>query len=368
MPREISEFTGVVINPLISPCAHTCRYCSIGARKYSSISASRLIALYKRFLEWKAKHRNEDYWIGWGFFGPSYNHDVPTLLEYKDFERQLHGQRWGRIPLGGLDMRPEAEMREWLRERRDLGFESPGVAASMVGHGAIHDKWNGRKGDFQFMMMTQRLAAELGMEVHQGFFVIKDTLPILDEAIEILDAHIGPATQRYARVFLTAGYGASHEDQRITESDLPRIPEWVMELLDHKADPKYKLALRSERQWIAWLKAQKPKEQRQAHLYLNLDDTNIDRIEGMSCDEIIADLEARSREVWSVLPTSAELPEESGDPDSTRIYDGLFDLERVWLDRYIEKHGLKQDWTLLWDYVGKARSPQPPLLSVSKVA
>jgi hypothetical protein len=348
--------SGISIHVYISPCAHTCRYCSIGDRKFSSITVSRLLALYDRFLDWKAWKGLEDFGIQWSFFGPSFNFDIETLAQLTKYSEQRNGVRWQRIPLGGLRMLPENEMRDWLKTRQGLGFDS--VAASMAGHGTTHDCWNGREGDFEFMLNTQKSASELGMELHQGFFIAKSTLPILDETIKLLDASLGPPAKRYARLFMSAGHGAHREDERITEKEREQLPEWVLDIF--KRDSRY---LRSERELMKFSE-QSEYQQRRVFLSLYVDDENIDQIEVRSCEEIFGDLEQRTRSVFSAMPSVAKLCESVGNRCGTKLYDSFFDLRRVWLDRYLDKHPLNVDWRLASSYVGKLSSKQPPPLEL----
>jgi len=258
--------------------------------------------------------------------------------------------------LGGLKMLPDDEMRKWLLVRRELGIDS--VGAAMAGHGLVHDRWNGREGDFEFPMRTQRLARELGIGVHQWLFVTKSTLPILDETVEILDSFVGPATERIARLFLAAGYGAHHEDERITERDLDQLPTWVVDSFNANRSA----SLRPEREWIELFRKDTTPLEEDVLLQLYVDDDNIDRIEATSCEETFADLERRTRAVFASMPSREELREACGDPDGTKIYEFPMDIERAWLDRYLDRQPLHLDWSLTRDLVGRSRSKNPPPL------
>jgi hypothetical protein len=345
-----TNFYGLDIHVHISPCAHTCRYCSIGDRTFSSISATRLIALYDRFRNWKLKKGIDEFQVQWAHLGPSFNFDVATLMELTEHSRRC-GDQWRRIPLGGLKMLPKNEMQEWLEARQMLGYDS--ISASMAGHGEIHDHWNGRQGDFSFMLSTQEIAVKLGMELHQGFFLAKSTLPVLNETIELLNSKLGSPAKRYVRSIMYAGYGSHREEERITEEDWEHIPEWVLDIF--KRDSQY---LRSEREWIMFIrKGDYPRRENSLNLYV--DDRNIDKIEARTCDEILDDLENRTSDVLSVIPSMEELCEIAGDCNGTKLYDNSFDLHRAWMDRYLDKHPLDVDWGLIPYHVGKPVSRHP---------
>lgn len=359
MARPVRDVSGLVIETNISPCAHICRYCHVADRTYSSIPIDRLIALFDRFVEWKTAIGRHNLEIYFSLLGPSYNYDIETMTTLMAFQRRIN-RPWRRIFLGGLKMLPEDEMRRWLIARRDLGITS--IGASMAGHGAVHDRWNGRNGDFDFMAMTQRLAREIGMEVHQWLFVVKSTLPILDEAARILDALVGPPTRRYARLFLAAGYGAYYENERIVEGDMDRLPDWVRDLL--RSSERWELL--PEREWIDLVRqdpvAREEAERENFPLHLHVNDRNIEQIEETSCEQMFEDVERRTRAVYFRMPSHEELLETCADRDGDKIYDIPLDIERAWMDRYLDKHPMDLDWSLTPHLVGKSRSKHPPSL------
>jgi hypothetical protein len=61
----------------------------------------------------------------------------------------------------------------------------------------------------------------------------------------------------------------------------------------------------------------------------------------MSCEEIVGELEARSRAAYAALPTRLELCEDCGDAANNRIYPYRQDIERKWLNRYMQKHPIQ---------------------------
>ena len=132
-------------------------------------------------------------------------------------------------------------MREWLAERRDAGIEW--VGASFAGHGAIHDRWNGRQGDFDFLTRIQRIAADLGMKRMERLFVIKSLLPDLDESIERLNLIPGQV-RRFLCLFYYRGYAVRFEDDRITEEIRDGLPKHIAALIGDLGE------WRSEREWL----------------------------------------------------------------------------------------------------------------------
>jgi hypothetical protein len=229
-------------------------------------------------------------------------------------------------------MRPESEMREWLRERKNLGIKS--VHASFAGYGSVHDHWSRRVGDFDFLMNTLKIAADLGFRLEQRLFLTKGTLSLFEELIDKLDELPGKVKKREISSFFYGGRAGLLENERVTAADLERLPEKVSKLL-LKRRP-----WRSEREWMDFVR-QEDDVPTKVLVRLYPDDANIDQIEAKSCEAIIAELESRTRAAYALLPSRRELCEECGDVTNTQLYEHCPDIERKWLDRYLEKYPLK---------------------------
>ncbi len=146
------------------------------------------------------------------------------------------------MTLGGLKMRGEREMRDWLAGLQRHGLDE--VMATFVGYGDVHDRWNGRRGDFDFLIMTIRTAIELGLSVSTLHILVKSSLPIMEELFDRLDALTPTGSERSVRPAYYSGHGVHREDERLTESDrdilTPRIAEAIGE----------GFVLRAEREWV----------------------------------------------------------------------------------------------------------------------
>jgi hypothetical protein len=90
---------------------------------------------------------------------------------------------------------------EWLEERRTAGIT--GFHASLAGYGEIHDRWNGRAGDFDYQTSILRLAGERGMVRQEKLFLTQNTLPVFHRLLDILDAIPGEISSRIAIPFST---------------------------------------------------------------------------------------------------------------------------------------------------------------------
>ncbi len=350
MGRLHGSVKALTIEANVSPCAHICRYCSIGDRG-PKFSLDRWFAFVERFMDWANERGHDDFHIGTGFF-PSFNFNIETYAALRNWFKDRLGINLGCIPLGGLKMRDEEDMRRWLIERQAVGLE--GIAASFVGVGAVHDRWNGRLGDFDYLMRTLRTAAELGLSRIETLYLTKSSLPLMDELIEKLDALPTPPQNknRQVRPFYYIGHATHHEGESITEQDRENLPRFVTDCLPRE------WVLRSEREWIDVLRNEEEAPHNLA-LHLELNAENIDCLEAMSCDEIFTDLETRAFASVARFPSLRELSETYADHNGTKIYMFAADLERLWLNRFLDANPIELDRQLLHYLLGRSLNPPP---------
>jgi hypothetical protein len=158
MPRRIVG-KGLRFSLRHAPCAHICRYCLISeSRKRSALPFARFEQLVHRFHDWQQAAQH-DLQIG-VFVGPSFDYDIETLKGIARL-RERRGAKFRILNLGGLRIRRGEELVTWLQERRAAGIV--GFHASLAGCGDIHDRWNGRAGDFEYQTTILRLGGERGM-------------------------------------------------------------------------------------------------------------------------------------------------------------------------------------------------------------
>jgi hypothetical protein len=74
---------------------------------------------------------------------------------------------------------------------------------------------------------------------------------------------------------------------------------------------------------------------------LDVNESNIDRLERSSCEEIFAEREHAYREDYRRMPSLDELCARFGDSTSRKVYMLSRDLEQKWMDRYAHETGDK---------------------------
>ena len=330
MPRHIVG-KGLRLTLRHAPCAHICRYCLISeTRKGSALSFARFERLVHRFHDWKAAAR-DDLDIG-VFVGPSFDYDLETLHGVARL-RARRGGKFQILNLGGLRIRRGGELTAWIEERRSAGIV--GFHTSLAGCAETHDRWNGRRGDFDYQTDILRLGGERGMVRHERLFLARNTLPQLERLLDILDGIPGEVRNRYITLFFYAGLASRYESERITEDIRDSLPERIGRLRQGKFQE-----WRSEREWIPVMleTADRP---RRLVLKLDVHEGNIDRLEQSSCEAIFAERERAYQESYAATPSVGELCDRYGDPSSRKVYMMSRDVEGRWLDQHAHATGAK---------------------------
>jgi len=303
----------------------------MGAKRYVRVPRARLNRLVERFICWQ-REAGGDFSVALATGYSDEIGDREPENELRETDRlngivlNRRGVDFGRMHLGGLKMRSPDETRIWMQGRYDAGYRF--ANASYAGVYEVHDYWNRREGDFQHLLRLQRIAAEIGMDLGQYLFVTQNTFPHLETLLEHVNALPRPAVERSAVLFGYIGLAREHEAERITEAHRERLPDRIRELIPEHASWK------SEREWIATEPEEEPRKR--PVLWLVVDAANIDRLEATSCADLVAELEARTRAAYRMIPSWAELRDRHGDRSGLSIYSSRDEVARKWLDKHLE--------------------------------
>ena len=290
-----------------------------------------------RLREWRDKHRPDNFRVFINYFR-AMNHSPETLATIVQLNQRL-GESVPELMMGGIEFKTDAELKSWLRERRDAGIKV--IRLSLAGTGPLHDKWVGRPGDFEFTLRAARLAAELGFARDEWLLVSRSTIPHLGDLTAQLDEI--PARAYRGFRMITWGHSKKLEAQeRITRDIYNGLPEWVRR--DFQLEPY----LKTEREWteeVEQLPHEEPPEP--FYLILNLEDAMMPRLESSSCGEIIADLENRSRRIYEAIPTMKELGAKYGDLENDRMYHRS-EIQQDWIRSFLNESHLEIERGLTW--------------------
>jgi hypothetical protein len=247
------------------------------------------------------------------------------FLHNKIADYELNG-----LLLGGLPHMDDITLKQWLMDRKAIGSEY--VVATYSGYKEQHDYWNNKKGNFDFQVNAQKIAHSIGLENKQRFLITRSSLKNMELLLDLLDGLELPIKKRFAIPMFYSGLARQYENERVT-----------MEMLDSQSN-RIKAIYRddkdewkSERDWIKYFMDETPISETHS-LKLFLTDENIDRIESMSCEEIIEELTLKTQAAYNRIPSREELIEKYSDINNEKVYMFMWDIETVWLDRYLRSN------------------------------
>lgn len=321
--------TGIYITSGLASCAYHCRYCQLVHLKPSTFGMERFAAQVERFADYREKHGLTEFDVS---FWNGYSYDFSLA----DFEKELALHRrvgeWELkiLLLGGLPHMEDAVLEQWFAERKKIGSEF--ATATYTGYRETHDYWNNKKGNFDFLLNAQKIAARAGLANDQRILLTRSGLEQMPQLLDTLDALELELRGRNAYPFFYSGLARRYEEERVTMAMLDRQPERVRAV--YRDDKRH---WKSERAWIEHARTAEGKYEA-GPVTLVLSDSNIGQIESMSCEAILDDLTRRTRAAYDALPGRSELAEKYADPTNEKIYMFLWEMECLWMDRHLKEH------------------------------
>lgn len=310
--------TSIGIENLCVPCHAFCRYCLLSScGKATGVDYDRGKQLAKRLYE-ELKERRPDLQV---FHYIGYCMDDANLLDYIQFSQEINAPSARFLQLNGLKFRDRSETDSFIRLIRDAGIES--VDLTFYGTRVYHDRFAGRAGDFEFLLELLRSANKAGIDVYASLPVTKENIGQTEELLTLLDKfHLSRTS-----VFLphSKGRGRTLSEHRLAADDCVGLSERINEQLS-----KYW----TEEEFLHTAEFERPQ---QRSLILSLKPENIEQLESMSAEEIIAFLEALDDRYYGTIPPVEELAARYGDPKGRRLYRRFRDLHLEWQQRFLEE-------------------------------
>jgi hypothetical protein len=338
MKRSVT-FKGLCINHVGFSCENHCRFCVLGRKRPNNIELDRVISLVDRLREWRDQNRAADYRVFINYFR-GMNYTPEALAAMQSLNKRL-GEEKMQLMMGGIEHKTDEELRAWLQVWNDAGIEV--IRLSLAGTREVHDSWVARPGDFDFNLRAARIAAELGFQRDEWLLVSRTTIPYLKSLTDQLDEIPG----RLYRGFRLTTWGNSPKlaaQEQLTRTEFEQLPEWVLKDFQHTAHVK------SEREWISDAAKLPDEEAAEAYfLLLYIEDANMDWLESASCDEIVAELERRSLQIYNTVPTFKELGQQYGDTRSELLY-WESGIRQEWVRRFVAATGAAFEKRVTWIY------------------
>ena len=313
------------IENLCVPCHAHCRYCLLSScGKTSGVDYERGKKFADR-LYGEVREKRPDLHF---FHYIGYCMDSEYLADYIKFSQSIHSPSAEFLQLNGLRLRNDTETDRFISELVHSGIKL--IDLTFYGTREYHDRFAGRVGDFDFLLRILHSAQRHELPVHISIPITKENVGVMDELTVLLESlscgEIG--------LFLPHGKGRGHtlNSLRLAAEDLADLSQRVRNYLP---------ACRTEGEWILLGQEEAPTKRT---LTLALTPGEMECLESMSLEEILAYLEDLDDRYYAVLPSCKELAARYGDPTGTRLYRRFRDLHLEWQQRYLAEHDLK-----IWD-------------------
>ena len=316
--------TSVMLQTLAVPCACRCRYCLLSwDGRCLGADYARSEAYARRFHEWIARERPE---LRFHFtFGYAMDHpELPRALDFLGVIGSVSGHF---LQMNGFALRSSAENERLMREIFAHGVRE--VNFTFYGLEEYHDRFAGRSGDFEHLLIQIGAARRAGLNASAGVALTAENIGQAESLLMRLEEN-GIAAPR---LFVPhgEGRGAMLEDIRVTAAQLEALPQRAKALLNRSV-------YRTEAEWVAVADSLPEPENRS--LLISLTEENIGRFERMDFAEVIREVEALDDAYYRAVPSFAALAARYGDPHGEKLY-GRRDLYQSYQKRYLRESGLK---------------------------
>ena len=312
--------TSINILNLCVRCYNHCKYCLLSWNgKCLGIDYTRSTEYARSFYNWlKTAHPEMNFVY---YFGYSMEHpDLPDAIR---FMQETHSPGGEFLQFDGMKMRSRAELHELLGSIKTLGIKL--IDFTFYGTQDYHDRFAGRKGDFELMMNSLEIALEKGLDVEVGIPITKENIAQIDELIEMLP-------EKQIRIFLftphSGGRGITLLDSKITVDDYESL----------STAAKQRFNRNSNKTPSEWLETDLPTVKNRV-LTLSLLPSNMELLERRSFENTLTELERMDEDYYSIVPDFQSLLAMYADSNDRRLYSRK-DLYMLYRRQYIADNKL----------------------------
>lgn len=313
------ETASIAVQTLCVPCHNRCRYCLLSwDGKLPGADYDRSEQYARRFHQWLRENRPD---LSFQFyFGFSMEH--PHITDAIDFMGSISSAGGQFLQLDGLAFREDAGIRDYLSAAKAHGIRA--VNLTFYGTREYHDRFAGRRGDFDYLMAILRTALSLGLELSVGVPLTRENAPQTEELLRLLtDAGANP------RFFVphSEGRGITLESIRLRQQDLEQCSPEIQARFNTRM-------YRTEARWIRTVPLPMPQKRM---LTVSLTPENIGFFESLPFDETIRYLEERDDAYYAQFPPIQKLVGIYGNPESGLLY-SFRDLYLHYTGLYLADH------------------------------
>ena len=205
-----------------------------------------------------------------------------------------------------MNMRDEDQCRDLMRMLKEEGIKSLNFTA--YGLRDYHDRFAGRKGDFDLLLRMMNASYEAGIPFTTGIPITKENIQTIDELVIILKE----AGNHKILLFVPheEGRGKSLKQVRLEQQDLSALSPESLSLLNRNI-------YRTESEWLS---EPTPVQESNRLIIISLRADNIDNYERSDALSVVKEIETLDEVYYSAFPSFDELAKKYGDPEGSSIY------------------------------------------------
>ncbi|MBQ9263000.1 MAG: hypothetical protein IJ189_02175 [Clostridia bacterium] len=256
----------------------------------------------RRFIA-EVKQRQPDLPCSFSF---GYSMEHPQLWEAIRFLRAIGSPQAEFLQCDGMKNRDAQECEWFSKKLAEEGVKH--LNFTFYGLSAYHDLFAKRKGDFDLLIRMMTAAAHAGLDISAGIPLTKENAAQVDGLIGILRKQ--PCEKITLFIPHEEGKGAALAPARLVEDDLLMLSSDAQRLINRSI-------YRPEREWVT---GQGFTEETKRTIIISLREDNIERYEGMSAQNLIAEIEALDDDYYAAFPGFLELAKRYGDPSGKKLY------------------------------------------------
>lgn len=291
--------TSFTIEDLRVPCNSHCRYCLLACEnKVNTTGFEETEAFIRRLDE---EFRNTDvhfsYYMG-------YCMDDPCLHDYIRLSQELGYPSGDFLQLNGLKFRDLGAIANFITNLKDWGIKL--VDLTFYGLREYHDRFAGRKGDFDYLVDTLRACMRLHMPVRISMPLNKENM---DQAGKLY-RYLHDLDARNFFIFLphSKGRGRYLEDLRLTREDFDRLPKVIKKNFG-------KSPYKTEREWLEENDFEEPETR--ILVKVLRDDSPYLHLTGK---DILKELEEKDDAFYGKMPSTKELAQIYGNRENEQLF------------------------------------------------
>ena len=321
MDRAV-QTKSVLIQSLCVPCFNHYRYCLLSWNQaVAGAGWERSVRTAERFLRELKEQRPE---IN-GSFSFGYSMDHPNLREALRTLRRLGSPTASFLQCDGMRMRDSEACRGLMEMLRAEGVRQ--LNFTVYGLPDDHDRFAGRKGDYDLISRMMSAAREAGIPFTTGIPLTAENAAQADELIGMMRK----AGSEQIMLFVPneEGRGKLLRGVRLRREDLKKLAPESRSLLNQSI-------YRTEAEW---LETPEPVQERHRHILISLRQDNIEDYEQRSALSVVREIEEMDARYYAAFPDFGELAASYGNPEGDRFY-RVRDLYYHYRTLYVKDHGL----------------------------